>query len=157
MSSLSKSPQQILNEALEESTEFNQKLDAAFISSQNLLERTKTSLMKTIETKCSKELNWLKANVDKGRTAEYEEKIEELNRCSARNDFGLSDFLKNIGEEEKIISEKDQYCLNGCFQKEKGNDQIKSCFLNCLKASYDGYLDLINKIDSRMHDINKLL
>lgn len=157
MSSSSKSQQALLDEAIEETTEYSQKLDTAFISSQNLLERTKTALMKNIEAKCAKELNWLKANVEKGRTPEYEEKIEELNRCSARNDHGLSDFLKTVGQEEKYISEKDQACLNDCYIHEKENDKLKNCFVICLKSSYDSYFNLINSIDSRMSEINKLL
>ena len=157
MNSRSRNIQSILDEAIEETSEYSRNLDTAFVSSQNLLENTKTGLMKVIEHKCSNELNWLKANVDKSKTTDYEKKIEELNKCSAKNDFGLSDFLKTIGEEEKVISDRDQLCINNCNSRENNDVQLKSCFASCLKSSYEGYNSLIDKINTRMNDINKLL
>ena len=157
MNSRSKNMQSILDEAIEETSEHSKNLDAIFMSSQNLLESTKTGLIKVIEHKCSNELNWLKANFDKSKTVEYEKRVEEMNKCSAKNDFGLSDFLKTVGDEERIISERDQNCLKNCNSRESNDVQLKNCFKSCLMSSYEGYNSLVDKITIRMNEINKLL
>ena len=153
----SEKARKIINEVIQETSEKAKDLENSFIANRNVILKTRDGLKKVLESKCSSELNWIKMNIDKSKTQEYQKKVEEFEKCTVTNDFGFSDFIKSLENEQKNLQLSDSSCLNECEIKEKSDDQLKNCFADCINRSFANYYTLMNKMQSKMNDINKLL
>jgi hypothetical protein len=149
--------QNLLDEVLNGMSEQTKKFEEKFASSRGLFQDVQKQLMAYVEKKCASQIEGLNSSPSNANKQDYDAKFREFEDCATKNDFGFSDFMRGIQQQESTTSDNDQKCISECTKQNTKDEEIKSCFRHCLNISNEKYMDLTEKIEAKINEISKLI
>jgi hypothetical protein len=142
----------VMKEAINELKESNQ-YHGIGLNFRKEFENLQSKITDNIENNCSKEYNELKNSRDPRNERNYRRKYEEFQICAAKNDFGVTNLMKEMMRKQEQQNSDDHSCIVACKFDNLDKIKKKDCLKKCLLKSEENFAIINESIKMKINQI----